>query len=192
MTRDQHAVRSQDYPHDRFDELPRTGRIGAHRVHAQLRFTWQYVIAGLIGVALLTTAGIVGVNLANSAGKLPEFGDQPKATAASPKTKPQLDPAASIVLLDGTADSGDLALRLDSIVGAEKWGVIAYSGPAATADVEISAVFYESDADEAAALGLAEKLGGLSAYKTSDYSAYGARLVVLLGSDYAGPGRLPA
>lgn len=189
MTRDKNAARSQDYPHDRFDEAPRAGRIGAHRVHAQPHFAWRYVVGGAVGAILLTAAGIIGVNLANSAGKLPEFGDQPQATQASPKTAPQLDPEATIVLLDGTSDDGDLALRLDPIITEEGWGVIEYSGPAATSTVEISAVFYEDAADEAAALGLAAKLGGLSAYQTSEYDAYGARLVVLLGSDYAGPGK---
>lgn len=191
MTRDQNAARSQDYPHDRFDEQPRTGRVGAHRVNAQPRFAWRYVVGGIVAAALLTTAGVVGVNLANSAGKLPELGE-PAQTPASPKTVPQLDPEASVVLLDGTSADGDLALRLDAIISEQSWGVIAYSGPAASDDVEISAVFYENQADEAAALGLAGKLGGLSAYLTSDYSAYGARLVVLLGSDYAGPGKDPS
>lgn len=188
MRQDDDRSGAQSYPRDRFDDLPRTGRIGVHRVSAQPRFAWRYLLGGLVAAALLTTAGIVGVNFMNSAGKLPEFGGQSE-TPASTKTAPQLDPEAKVVLLDGTSDTGDIALRLDPIITDEKWGVVAYAGPAATSTIEISAVFYEKPEDEAAALGLAKKLGGLSAYLTSDYSAYEAKLVVLIGSDYAGPGK---
>ena len=35
---------------------------------------------------------------------------------------------------------------------------------------------------------LAKELGGVSTFQGSDYDEYGARLIVLLGADYAGPG----
>ena len=68
------------------------------------------------------------------------------------------------------------------------WGQILFSAPAASSDVKISAVFYSTPEDEAAALGLAKELGGVSTFQSSDYDEYGARLIVLLGVDYAGPG----
>ena len=68
------------------------------------------------------------------------------------------------------------------------WGQILFSAPAASSDVQISAVFFSKPEDEPAALALAKELGGVSTFQSSDYDEYGAKLIVLLGSDYAGPG----
>lgn len=177
-----------EYPSDRFDEVPSSGRVGAHRVTAQPRVTWHFVLGGLIGAALLTTIGIVGVTVAGSTGQLPLL----PATESSPvaaKVKPSLDPEATVAVLDGTPAAGAAAQSVASTIGAESWGVIALAGPAEASDVEISAVFYSDASNEAAALGLAEKLGGVSSYLTADYADSEAQLVVLIGADYAGPGK---
>lgn len=183
-----HASQAKGYPRDRFDDLPNSGRTGAHRVTALPRYAWLYVMGALVGAALLTTVGVLGVNLANSSGSLPLLPSQEPVEPEAPKVTPLLDPAATVVILDGTSPTGEMALRLDPVITQEQWGIITAAGPAASTDVEISAVFYADPADEAAAMGLAQKLGGLSAYQSSEYAESGARLVVLLGSDYAGPG----
>ena len=180
---------STEYPTDRFDMVPRSGRVGAHRVTAQPRIVWLYVFATLAGAALLTAAGIIGVNLANSAGSLPPLPSETQKAPEEAKVTPELDPEASVVLLDGTSAQGELALRLAPVITSEQLGVILAAVPAANADVEISAVFYADPADEAAAHGLANELGGISTYSSTEYTEYGARLVVLLGSDYAGPAK---
>lgn len=184
----QHPSRPQDYPHDRFDDVRKSGRTGAHRYTPHQRYVWQFVVGGIIGAALLTGIGVVSVNFANNAGTLPILPTDGTSEPTTEKTTPALDPEASIVILDGTSSTGDIALRLDPIITQEQWGKVMSAGPAASTDVEISAVFYADPADEAAALGLAQKLGGLSAYQSEDYADSGARLIVLLGSDYAGPG----
>lgn len=177
----------QGYPEDRFD-TPQTRRVGAHRVTANLRVNRRFVLGGLVGAALLTTIGIVGVTIANSIGTLPDLPSESQGPAPE-KVKPALDPDASVAILDGTSASGDLAMRLADIVTDKKWGQIALAGPASVDDAKISAVFYADPANEAAALGLAKELGGVSAYQSDNYHSYDARLVVLLGTDYAGPGR---
>lgn len=180
---------SQSYPADRFDDIPRSSRVGAHRVTAQPKTVWLYVFSTLAGAALLTAAGVIGVNYANSRGSLPPLPSQTQQDSSDPQVAAELDPEATVVLLDGTSTDGDLALRLAPIITSENLGVIVAATPAASADVTISAVFYADSADEAAALGLAQELGGISTYTSTDYSEYGAQLVVLLGSDYAGPGK---
>lgn len=177
----------QSYPEDRFDDVQRSGRVGAHRVTAQPRIVWQFIIGGLVATLLLTALGVVGVNFMNSRGSLPD-GPRISGQPGTPQARAELDPGASVVILDGTSATGDLALSLASIITEENLGEISYAGPAESSEVEISAVFYPDDADESAAMGLAKELGGISSYPTSDYAAYGARLVVLLGADYAGPG----
>ena len=178
----------QEYPEDRFDSIGRSGRVGAHRVTARPRYTWQYLIAGLLGFALLTTLGIIAVHTVGSTGQTP-LRDAVQGGSSPAQQTPDavLDPEASIAILNGTATQ-NLAPALDTIITTEKWGSILFSGNAASADVQISAVFYADPADASAAAGLAAKLGGLSTYASTDYEQYEARLVVLLGSDYQGPG----
>ena len=172
---------------DRFDRVPHSGRVGAHRVTVRPRYFWQYLIGALLGFALLTTIGIVAVQSIGSSGDLPIVGS-PEATAApEAKVAAKLDPDATVAILNGSSTK-NLAAALDSIIAEEEWGKILFSGSAETTDVKISAVFFMDPADEAAAKGLAEKLGGISTYATQDYASYEARLVVLLGADYAGPG----
>lgn len=178
---------SSEYPADRFDSVESTSRVGAHRVTAQPRVTWHFVLGGLIGAAILTTIGIVGVTIAGSAGTLPI--QSPGSSApGTPKVKPAINAEATVAVLDGTTAEGTLAQAVATTVTAEKWGTIILAVPAATADVEISAVFYSDPENNAAALGLAEKLGGVSTYLNTDYADNNADLVVLLGSDYGGPG----
>ncbi len=175
----------QEYPEDRFDRIPRSSRVGAHRVTARPRYVWQFLIAALLGFALLTTLGILWVHNIGNAGRLPVIG--PTATSAPPEApKPELDPEATVAVLNGT-ETQNLAAALDQIIREEGWGQILFSGAAAS-EVQISAVFYADPADASAAEGLAAELGGLSTYVSTDYQDYGARLIVLLGADYAGPG----
>lgn len=176
----------QSYPEDRFDRVERTGRVGAHRVTSRPRYVWHFVIAGLLGFALLTTAGVLAVHNIGATGKLPTLDREPKP-AAPAQQEPKLDPEATVAVLNGS-ETANLAAALDKLITDEQWGQILFSGSAASQDVKISAVFYSDEADADAAAGLAAKLGGLSTYTTNDYADYGAKLIVLLGSDYAGPG----
>lgn len=176
----------QRYPEDRFDRTARTGRVGAHRVTARPRYVWQFLIAGLLGFALLTTVGVLVVQNIGASGNLPTL-DRTPQVAAPAKPEAKLDPEATVAVLNGS-ETPNLAASLDKIITDEQWGQILFSGSAASQDVQISAVFYADEADAEAAAGLAAKLGGLSTYTTQDYAEYGAKLVVLLGSDYAGPG----
>ncbi|MBL3698889.1 hypothetical protein D3228_04395 [Leucobacter luti] len=154
---------------------------------ARPRYTWQFLIAGLLGFAVLTGIGVLAVHAAGNAGKLPVTGQSPSssATAATPDAK--LDPDATIAILNGTTTE-HLSSAVGTIITDQKWGSVLFWGSASESDVEISAVFYSDPEDAAAAAGLAKELGGLSTYTTTDYADYAADLVVLLGADYRGPG----
>ncbi|KTR85519.1 LytR C-terminal domain-containing protein, partial [Leucobacter chromiiresistens] len=155
-----HSAARQSYPEDRFDRLQQSGRVGAHRVTARPRYIWQYLIAGLLGFAVLTTIGIIAVQSGEGSGKLPLTSSGTPSGTAQPSVEAKLDPEATIAILNGTPTE-NLAAALDQIVTNEEWGKIQFSGSAATTDVAISAVFYSNPDDEAAAAGLAEKLGGV-------------------------------
>lgn len=192
MARKQNAERAQPQSltgssGDRFDSVVRSRRVGAHRIVARPRRLWFYLLAGFVAVVLLTGGGMVAVHfMGASVTNLWEEEVPPPPPA--PVVKPELDPTAEVVVLNGTSMPGFGAI-IDAIITENEWGQILFSTEAASNTVEISAVFYASVADEAAALGLAKELGGVSVYQSYEYSQqYGARLVVLLGADYGGPG----
>lgn len=169
---------------DRFD-APYTGRrVGAHRMGLRPRRVWQYLIAAVLGIAVLTTLGVLAVQrIGADVSGIFETG---KAAVQVKRVEPKLDPAATVAVLNGTGTDG-MQDTVAKDITKNEWGSIAFTDVAAS-DVKISAVFYGAKTDEAAALGLAKELGGVSTYRSSDYDQYGVRLVVLLGADYAGPG----
>lgn len=177
------------FPADRYDQIEPSGRIGAHRVTARPRYVWQYLIVAIAGFVVLTGAGIFWIqSMGTAPGGIGDRlrGDETSAPQQEAPT-PVVDPEALVAVLNGT-ETANLATAVDRTITAESWGTIIFSGDAASHDVQISAVFYSDPEDEPAAAGLAAQLGGLSTYTTTDYDAYGANLVVLLGTDYAGPG----
>ena len=176
-------------PSDRFDGTVKSDRVGAHRVIGKPRRFWIYLVSALVGVALLTGAGVLtlqvtGANLQSMTGG---SGSTAEPTKKPETVKAELDPTAPVVVLNGTGMDGFESI-VDGAITQNGWGQILFSAPAASSDVQISAVFYSAPEDEAAALGLAKELGGVSTFQSSDYDEYGARLIVLLGADYAGPG----
>ncbi|MGO1539395.1 MAG: LytR C-terminal domain-containing protein [Leucobacter sp.] len=180
----------QNYPEDRFDAIPRSRRVGVHRLVPKPRHAWRYVVAGVLAFALLTTGGILWLQTSGSStgSAISEQIRGEEEAPEPPQVVPELDPEATIAIINGT-EVTNLATALDTIITENEWGQILFTGDADTSDVEISAVFYADPADEAVAAGLAAELGGISTYENVDYASYGSRLVVLLGSDYAGPGR---
>lgn len=176
-------------PVDRFDQLPPSARVGAHRVTGRPRRFWAYFLTALVAVATLTVAGIVVLNLSDRSSF--QSGQAVSGQPQPDRVVPKLDPAATIVVLNGT-QTPNLGAGVDHVITQNQWGTILFSDDAATKDVAISAVFYTAPENEAAAAGLAAKLGGVSTYATTDYAQYGAQLVVLLGADYAGPGEAEA
>lgn len=176
---------AESFAEDRFDHPPKGRRVGVHRIVAKPRRFWVFLVAALVGVALLTGAGIFAVN--NIGGEIMGAGETSEKAPAVEQTAPVLDPEATIAVLNGTVTPGLEASVAQTIVDNE-WGQIGFTEVAASNEVQISAVFYTSVTDEAAALGLAAELGGVSTYQSNDYTQYGVQLVVLLGSDYAGPG----
>lgn len=176
----------QALPEDRFDNLPKSRRVGAHRITAKPRRFWLYLVAAIAGIAVLTGAGIIAVH-SIGAGVSSSIGDAAEAPAAEEQVRAEADPEATIAVLNGT-DTPNLQAGVEQVILANEWGQIAFSDYAASREVQISAVFYSDPEDETAAAGLAAMLGGVSTYVSADYGEYGVRLVVLLGADYAGPG----
>ena len=148
------AASRNTLPVDRFDKLPKGGRVGVHRVVGRPRRFWIYLVSALLGIALLTAAGVIVIQVTGADIKsLTE--EAPKPTKAPPAVMPELDPTAPIVVFNGTPMDNFEAV-VDSVITQNGWGQILFSSPAASSDVQISAVFYSDPADEPAALALAK------------------------------------
>lgn len=187
MAREQgERLSDTDLPRDRFDVPRQAGRVGAHRIAGRARRGWRYVLGGAIATVVLVTAGILWANSIGGGSNDPVA--QGPAQQQEQRVTPELDPTASVAVLNGTP-TPNLAAGVDQVITSNGWGVIAFSDDAASRDVQISAVFYAVPEDEAAAAGLAAQLGGVSTYQSDGYGEYGVRLVVLLGADYGGPGK---
>ena len=174
-------------PKDRFDGLARSGRVGAHRIVGRPRRFWIYTVAALLGFALLTGLGIAMIHVTGA--NLDSLtSEEPAPTKAPPKVAPELDPEAGVAVINGTSSPGFGAV-VDGLITENGWGKILFSTEGETSDVQNSAIFYANREDEAAALGLAEELGGIAVFQNDGYfQQFGAKLTVLLGADYSGPG----
>lgn len=175
-------------PRDRFDEPQLHGRVGAHRIVGKPNRFWVYAVSALVGIVVLTGAGIAAVMFADiNVTKLFEESNS-QVEPEEVKVQPQLDPTAEIVVLNGTP-LPDFALVVDEEITLNSWGVVIFAGDAATTDITTTTVYYLVEADEPAALGLAEQLGGAAVELNPAYAEYNSRLAVVLGIDYRGPGQ---
>lgn len=175
------------FTEDRFDSVPQSrGRIGAHRVVAKQSHFWQWLLIMVVAIVVLTAIGIFTLSRVG-ADRVP-FAQQGEATSGQEtKVTVEVDPDATVAVLNGTETAG-LGDSVGDQISTNKWGNTIFVGNSAEPGVEISAVFYTQESDQSAAAGLAEQLGGVSTYLNESYADLGTDLVVVLGTDYAGPG----
>lgn len=171
---------------DVFDSPPRRGRVGAHRVQPRPRYVWQYVVAGFLGFALFTSVGIFYVMNVGKGEQLSIITGE-KPVVKKKQVRAHIDPDARVAIINGNRRD-NLAESVQLQIVRNKWGDVVFTGDSESRDVEISAVFYKAVGLEPAARALASKLGGASSYQTEKYGEFDAQLIVLLGSDYRGPG----
>lgn len=171
---------------DRYDLVERSNRVGVHRSPERSGSFWLRSLMVLLSAAVLATLGIVFIVIGPGNVQLPGAVEEPK-TPAPVAVVGEIDPTATVAILNGTPADG-LESNVDQAIRDNLWGDVLFSGVAEDRSVGITAVFYVDPKDEAYAKGLGEQLGGASFYHQPDYASYGTRLVVLLGSDYRGPG----
>lgn len=174
---------------DRFDNVKRSSRVGAHRAVERAGSTGAWVLISTLITLILTALGVLIYTLQPSS---ISFMDQLSNGVEVPNiidrpAKASVDPATTVVVLNGTDVEG-LAFVVDEAINTEGWGTTLFAGNADERDVQISAIFYADPADEGLARGLGEQLGGISYYENPNYATYGNQLTVLLGADYNGPG----
>lgn len=186
---DRRGVDATHHP-DRFDRVKRTHRVGAHRASLKTGSPWTAVMIAALATIVLTAIGILVVTLQPGSVSFMDRLNESQSTGQAPDEKnvvvSEIDPNTTVVVLNGTSHDG-FAFLVDEIINDEGWGTTLFSGEADQRDVEISAIFYADEAHAGLAKGLGEKLGGISYYLNSNYTAYDNQLTVLIGSDYRGP-----
>jgi hypothetical protein len=181
------------FPEDSFDRLPASasGRVGAHRGPAPRGRGWRVLAWAALATVLLVGAGITHLAVIDNRNQFTDAQNgstssaSPTETAApAPVVEPVTDPTKSVTILNGT-DLAGLATRVGDAATTAGW-TIGSRANASSTDFPTTTVYYADPANEAAALGLAQLLGGVPTELNTSFP--GADLTAVLGTDYAGPG----
>jgi hypothetical protein len=180
------------FTEDSFDRLPnRRERVGAHRGPAQRGRGWIVLAWAALATALLVGAGVTYLAVINNNIQfIDAFGGNSASAAPSetatptPEVTPITDGTLAVTVLNGTENAG-LAGRVGQAAIQAGWNVGTMANASST-DFGTTTVYYEDPANEGAALGLAQALGGVATEQSASFP--GAALTVVIGTDYAGPG----
>ncbi|WP_345751950.1 LytR C-terminal domain-containing protein [Microbacterium rhizophilus] len=175
------------YPRDRFDDVPRqAARVGAHRAEQPRTPRGVVLLWAALATVVLTIAGIIGfLVLSQRADELPS---QPQS---QPTVTPVVDTTYTVLVLNGTGTAGvaeEVAGRLVAAGWAED--KVVPSDSSAT-DFPQTTVYYAAPEEEAAALGVAQAIGGARTEQSDQYSTPGdeeQELAVVVGLDRVSAG----
>ncbi|MDF2578547.1 MAG: hypothetical protein K0S49_126 [Microbacterium sp.] len=182
------------YPKDRFDELPAdTTRVGAHRAENPRLRAGVLLVWAAVAILVLVAAGVVGTMIVT--GRIALFPAEPTATAvveAPVEADPVVDTSYPVLILNATSERGLASSLRDTVVGAGWSSDVVDAGEASTHDFATTTIFYVTAADEGAARGLAQVIGGADvemseayAGPDSDDGAPSKQLTVVVGQDRA-------
>lgn len=168
------------YPRDRFDDVPRQpARVGAHRAEQPRTPRGVVLLWAALATVVLTVAGIIGfLVLSQQRGALPE---SPQATQT---VAPVVDTSYTVLVLNGTGTQGVAESVAAQLVGAGwEQDKVAPSESSAT-DFPDTTVYYSAPEEEAAALGVAQAIGGARIEQSDRYANPTQKeLTVVVGLD---------
>ncbi|MFL0412354.1 LytR C-terminal domain-containing protein [Microbacterium paludicola] len=175
------------FPRDRFDDVPRQpARVGAHRAEQPRTPRGVVLMWAALATVILMIAGILGfLVLSQRTGIVP---DPPQA---EPTVAPVVDTEYTVLVLNGTSTSG-VAEEVAAQLVAAGWeeGSVIPSDSSAT-DFPETTVYYASPEEEAAALGVAQAIGGARTEQSDQYDQLGdeeKELTVVVGLDRVSAG----
>lgn len=172
---------------DRFDDLPvNSSRIGAHRAENPRMRGGVVLLWSAVATVALVAIGIFGTLIAT--GRITVF-PTPSATAAvAPPAEAVVDTTYKVTVLNATPQAG-LGTQLGDAIVAAGWATAdVTAGEAGSDDFATTTVFYADPADEGAARGLAQVIGGAEVVQTNAYAdllgnGSTKQLVVVIGLD---------
>ena len=174
---------------DRFDDLPVAGdaasRIGAHRAENPRMRGGIVLLWSVLATIALVAIGVFGTLIAT--GRVTLF-PAPSPTATGAVTaEPVLDTAYKVTVLNATSQSGLAGAMADELVAAG-WAADDVTAGEAGSEFATTTVFYSDVADEGAARGLAQAIGGAAVELSDAYAGLAGdesvkQLVVVIGTD---------
>lgn len=178
-------------PHDRFDDVSRSsGRVGAHRaeqpgINGPLALLWAAAaVLVLIVIGIFVSMVLMGrINL---------FGASETTAPESPGALAQIDTSYHVLIVNASNQTEVVEEVRQKLIG-EGWEANAVFGSDESTSVfDETTVFYVDEDDEAAALGVAEVLGGAKAERSDHYATPNdsgpPQLTVVVGMDGVGTG----
>lgn len=156
-------------PQDRFDDLPvDNSRIGAHRAENPRMRGGVILLWSAVATVALVAIGIFGTLIAT--GRITVF-PAPTATAVVvPPAEAVVDTTYEITVLNATPQSG-LGREFGDVIVAAGWdAAVVTAGEAGSDDFATTTVFYADPADDGAARGLAQVVGGAEVALTDAYA----------------------
>ncbi len=174
------------FPRDRFDDIPaEVGRVGAHRTENPRMRGGVVFLWAAIATIILVAVGIFGTLIVS--GRIELFPTPAPTVTPPPAVEPVVDTTYDVLILNATPETGLATQTKDAVVAAGWPADRVQAGDAGSDDFATTTVFYVAAEDEAAALGLAEVIGGAEieqsdAYQLSDDPAV-RQLAIVIGLD---------
>lgn len=146
-------------PKDRFDDLPAEhGRIGAHRAENPRMRGGVVLLWSVIATVVLVSLGVFGSMIAT--GRITLFPTPEPTVSVAPTAEPVLDTSYAVTVLNATPQRGLAAAMRDTVIAAGWPADSVLDGDAGSEDFPTTTVYYATPADEGAARGLAQAIGG--------------------------------
>lgn len=151
---------------------------------------WVVLLWAAVATVVLVAVGIFGTLVLTGRVSLdPEVA--PTAVPA-PVVTPELDTEYNVLVLNATPEAGLATRARDQIVAAGWSPDLVLAGDAGSRDFATTTVYYPFATDEAAALALAEVIGGAEVVQSDVYQPVddpeSRQLAVVLGVDRIGSG----
>lgn len=159
---------TSEFPRDRFDDLPEdVGRVGAHRAEQPHMRGGVVFFWAALATVILIAVGIFATFVASGRIVLfPEPAPEPTPTVS---VDPVVDTSYSVLILNATPEDGLATQVKDQLIAAGWVPDTVLAGQAGADDFPETTVYYATDADLAAALGLAETIGGAAVEQSETY-----------------------
>ncbi|MCM3695889.1 LytR C-terminal domain-containing protein [Microbacterium oleivorans] len=179
---------------DRFDDVPHhPARVGAHRAENPRLRVGVIVLWSVVATVAIVAVGVLSTMFAT--GRL-DFAPRSESTATSQVVAPQVDTSYQVLILNATPDAALGQAVRDDVIAAGWAEADVEESNASSDDFPTTTVYYGTAADEAAARGLADAIGGAEVSLDDTYqvvappetaSAEGetrSQLVVVVGLDF--------
>jgi hypothetical protein len=181
-------------PRDRFDDIPveRGARVGAHRAENPRLRAGVVLLWSIVAVVVLTAAGIFGTMIAT--GRITLFPSPESTASAAPEAPGVVDTTYTVLVLNATTQAGLAGAMRNELIAAGWPEASVDAGDASSAGFETTTVFYPYEADESAARGLADLIGGADVALNASYQppddpetetdeSAAKQLVIVIGED---------